>query len=512
MISRRKFLGAAGLAAAWPGAAWPQPNPKPKAKAKADKKADKKGKGDKPEGFLVNDVHAQLSSTLVFKIVESDSLDAVRGAFLLARREERTICIAGGRHAMGAQQFGADGVLIDTRKLNQVLDFDAERGTIEVEAGVQWPRLYEFLESGQRGRDKQWTFAQKPDGVDRTTIGGCLSANAHGRGLAMPPLVADIESFKLVDARGELRSCSREENADLFRLAIGGYGLFGFVYSVKLRLQPRRKLERVSELRAVDGLAGAFAERFSDGFLYGDLQLSTDDKSPDYLRQGVFTCYRGKPADTPMPTARQALDGKDRLDLMVLAHSNKAAGFKRYAEHYLANSGQLYWSDEQQMSPYTDNYHRELDRRLQAPKGTDVMTEICCEREGLERFMAEVRQYALREGVEIVQASVRVIEQDKESFLAWARRPYACVTFNVHLEHSTRGMIRAGDAFRRLIDIGLRYGGSYYPTYHKHALRRQVDACFPQLAEFLKLKLKYDPGEFFQSDWYRHYKNMFSIK
>jgi hypothetical protein len=162
------------------------------------------------------------------------------------------------------------------------------------------------------------------------------------------------------------------------------------------------------------------------------------------------------------------------------------------------------------MAPYVENYHRDLDRRLQAPKGSDMMAEICCERDALERVLGEVRQYALREGLAIIEAGVRVVEQDKESFLAWARKPYVCVAFNVHVEHSTRGMIRSGDAFRRLIDIGLRYGGSYYPTYHKHALRRQVDVCFPQMGEFLKLKLKYDPGELFQSDWYRHYKNMFS--
>ena len=71
-------------------------------------------------------------------------------------------------------------------------------------------------------------------------------------------------------------------------------------------------------------------------------------------------------------------------------------------------------------------------------------------------------------------------------------------------------MIRAGDQFRRLIDLGIKYGGSWYPTYHRHALRRQVDACYPQFADFLKLKRKYDPEELFQSDWYRHYKNMFN--
>jgi hypothetical protein len=70
-------------------------------------------------------------------------------------------------------------------------------------------------------------------------------------------------------------------------------------------------------------------------------------------------------------------------------------------------------------------------------------------------------------------------------------------------------MIRGQDALRRLIDIGLRHGGSYYPTYNRYALPRQVEACFPQMQDFLKLKLKYDPDELFQSDWYRHYKRMY---
>jgi hypothetical protein len=37
-----------------------------------------------------------------------------------------------------------------------------------------------------------------------------------------------------------------------------------------------------------------------------------------------------------------------------------------------------------------------------------------------------------------------------------------------------------------------------------------VLACYPQFAEFLKLKRKYDAGEIFQSDWYRHYRKMFA--
>jgi FAD/FMN-containing dehydrogenase len=495
MTSRRNFLGIAGLAAAWPEAALPQ------AKAKPPK--------PKPEGVLVNDIHSQLNTTRVFRVMEPESIDGVRSAFNLARKEEKPICIAGGRHAMGGQQFCTDGVLIDIRKLNKVLSFDTERGLIELESGVQWPRLYEYLVSEQAGRPKQWTFKQKPAGADRLTMGGCLSANIHGRGLTLPPFIGDIESFRLIDAKGDLHNCSRSENPELFRLAIGGYGLFGFIYSVTLRLAQRRKLERVVEVRELSGLAGAFADRITEGYLYGDFQYAIDGKSEDFLRRGVFSCYRPAPEDAPMPATRRDLSEADGVELLLLAHSDKNAAFRRYSSYYQATGGQIYWSDEQQMSIYPDNYHRDIDRRLQAPKGTEVITEIYCERDALERFMGEVRQYALKDPIEIIHGTVRLIEQDKESFLPWARKPYACVTFNVHVEHSTRGLIKAGDIFRRLIDLGLRAGGGWYPTYHKHALRRQVDFAYPQMAEFLKLKRKYDAAELFQSDWYRHYKNMF---
>ena len=110
----------------------------------------------------------------------------------------------------------------------------------------------------------------------------------------------------------------------------------------------------------------------------------------------------------------------------------------------------------------------------------------------------------------IVYGTVRLIEQDDESFLAWAKQPYACIIFNLHVVHTPEGMERAAQAFRDLIDMGLKRGGRYYLTYHRHARRDQVEACYPQLPEFLRLKRKYDPEERFQSEWYRHYKGMFA--
>jgi FAD/FMN-containing dehydrogenase len=489
MLNRREFLGIAGLTAAWPQVAAPAAQ----------------------SGVIVNDIHSQLSATRVHRIEEPETLDAVRNVLRSAQRENRAVCIAGGRHAMGAQAFATDGALIDIRKLNRMVAFDTERGLLEVESGMQWPQLFSELTAAQQGQARQWGFSQKQTGADRLTMGGCVSANVHGRGLTLPPFVGDVESFTLLDARGELVNCSRTDNPELFRLAIGGYGLFGFIYSITLRLVPRLKVQRVVEVRDADGISSAFAGRIRDGFLFGDFQYDIDNQSDGFLRRGVFSCYRPVADSTPMPESRKELADRDWTDLLYLAHVGKAEAFERYAAYYLSTDGQLYWSDEHQMSFYPDNYHRSIDRTTNPTQSsTEAITEIYCERESLDCFLADVREYVRRNNVEIIYGTIRLIEQDKESFLAWAKKPYACVIFNLHVVHTPDGLRHSADAFRRLIDIGIKHGGSYYPTYHKHATRKQVESCFPQFGEFLKLKRKYDPTELFQSDWYRHYRKVFT--
>jgi FAD/FMN-containing dehydrogenase len=91
-----------------------------------------------------------------------------------------------------------------------------------------------------------------------------------------------------------------------------------------------------------------------------------------------------------------------------------------------------------------------------------------------------------------------------------AKQPYACTIFNLHTVHSPEGLQRSADAFHRLIDMAVRRGGTYYPTYHRDATRKQVESCYPPFSEILQLKKKYDPEERFQSNWYRHYRTMFA--
>lgn len=462
-------------------------------------------------GVEVNDVHSQLNATRVARVERQASLSGLRDVIEAARRERSALCIAGGKHAMGGQQFASDAVLIDTVPMNRVLNFDRASGLIEVEAGIQWPALIDFLGANQTGESHPWGIRQKQTGGDRMTMGGALAANIHGRGLRMRPFVDDVESFTLVDAKGNAQICRRSQNSELFRLAAGGYGLFGPVYSLTLRLNRRQKLRRTVEVMRIDELMPKIEKRIADGYLFGDFQYSTDSESEDFLRRGVFSCYQPVNANAAVLEKQKELSDEDWLRLLYIAHANKSEAFRRYSEYYLSTTGQTYWSDTHQMSFYPDGYHRGLDAKLSAThKGTEMITEIYVPRPALVSFMHEVAQDFRKHRVDVIYGTVRFIERDGESFLAWAKNAYACIIFNLHVVHTPEGKEHSAAAFRRLIGMAIRRGGSYYLTYHRHATREQVQRCYPQFTQFLRLKKKYDPEERFQSDWYRHYRKMFA--
>ena len=480
-LNRREFLKLAGTAAALPASLLEA----------------------RDAGTLVNDIHAQLNPTRVRAVVRPRSRRELIEVIRRVRRSGGKLSICGGRHSMGGQQFGTDTTLVDLRSMNDVLHFDRQRGIVTVESGIEWPRLINYLVNNGR-----WAIAQKQTGADALTIGGALASNVHGRGLTMRPIIGDVESFTLIDAEGRAIHCNREENLDRFCLAIGGYGLFGVVSSVSLRLVPRRKVRRAVEVREIDGIIAAFDDRIRSGFLYGDFQFAIDPKSDDFLRRGVFSCYQPIDDSAAIPNGQKELSGEDWNKLLVLAHINKSEAFQRYAAYYLSTNGQVYWSDTQQLGYYVGGYHAALDRVLHEPESTEIITEVYVPRPQLAAFMRELADDFRRHDVNVIYGTVRLIEKDDESFLAWAKQSYACVVFNLHMVHSQEGTDKTADTLRRMIDYAAARDGSFYLTYHRFASARQLEACYPRFRSFLDLKRRYDPGEVFASDWYRHSKRI----
>ena len=461
--------------------------------------------------ITLNDIHSQLNATRVARVERPETLEGLQRAVTSVAEAADSLSVMGGCHSMGGQQFLSGGVALDTSGLDRIISLDSGAGLVSVEAGILWDSLVGGLREMQVNQKRRWSIVQKQTGADRLSIGGALAANGHGRGLSYAPIVQDVESLELVDAQGNFVHCSRTENQELFSLAIGGYGLFGVIYSATLRLMPAHHLRRTVEVTDIDLLPDLFANRIADGFTYGDFQYVTDESSAHFLRRGVLSCYRPVPTEETalVEPPRLLLTREDWLRLLRLSHTDKGRAFEEYAGFYRRTDGQTYDSDVFQLSMYIDGYHHELDRLLyRGAKCSETITEVYVPLGRLPDFMQSAADELVRRKANVIYGTVRLIEQDDETFLNWAKQSYACIVFNLHFEHSGRGIAKVADDLRCLIDLATEMGGSYFLTYNRFATREQLAHCYPQFGRFLDLKSKYDPDGVFSSDWHRAYRDV----
>jgi FAD/FMN-containing dehydrogenase len=186
-----------------------------------------------------------------------------------------------------------------------------------------------------------------------------------------------------------------------------------------------------------------------------------------------------------------------------LAHTDKRAAFQKFTEFYLSTHGQLYWSDTHQLNLYLEEYHGALDHRLGAAvRGSEMITELFVPRHRLVAFMNDVRRDFRMHAVDFIYGTIRLIAAEQDTALPWARQDWACVVFNLHIDHRAGDMARAAGHFRRLIDHALRHDGSFFLTYHRFASAAQLLAAHPGILDFLAAKRAMDPAGVFQSDWY----------
>ncbi|MEO0964428.1 MAG: FAD-binding oxidoreductase [Planctomycetota bacterium] len=454
-------------------------------------------------------MHSRLNATRVAEVLCPASVDELIDRVRAFHLAGRSVCVSGGRHAMGGQQFAAGEVLVDVRGLDRLVAFDAEVGHATFEAGAQWPGVIRQLHDAQ-GSGIRWGIRQKQTGADDLTLAGAVSANVHGRGLMMGPIVDDIEALEVLDVDGEVMRCSRDENAERFALVIGGYGLFGVILTVTLRLGPRRALRRRVDVLDIDEAIPAVRRRAADGCVYGDFQYAIAPDDADFLRRGVCACYAPSDTAPPEDDPSRKLTREDWARLMSLAARDKRAAFDAYAMHYLSTHGRCYWSDEMQLSAYLPSY----DAFLQGATGgvtdeTLMIGEQYVPPDDLLDFLEEARGVLRRTGVADFYGTIRTILPDTISFLPWAKSHYACVIFNLQTRHDAAGVARSSDAFRGLNDAALRRGGSFFLTYHRWSTREQIELAYPRFEAFLERKSAIDPDARLTSDWYRHHLALF---
>src|SRR5690349_11562276 len=149
--------------------------------------------GTAGDGVELNDIHSQMNATRHRAVITPTTIAEIQTAIRDARSRGQFISISGGKHSMGGQQFGNGTINLSMSAFHQVIGLDSGQGIVEVQSGIQWPELVDWLSTHQRGSVTQWGIRQKQTGADRLSIGGALSSNIHGRGLTMRPMIDDVE-------------------------------------------------------------------------------------------------------------------------------------------------------------------------------------------------------------------------------------------------------------------------------------------------------------------------------
>ncbi|MBM3990792.1 MAG: FAD-binding oxidoreductase [Planctomycetes bacterium] len=155
------------------------------------------------------------------RVLRPRSVEEIVQCFALARAAGSTLTLRGGGNSYGDASCPAQDLVLDVTRMDRVLGFDARTGIATLEPGVTIEKLWKtILPLG--------FWPRVVSGTMFPTLAGALAANIHGKNNFAVGTIGDAcLEFDLVLPSGEVRTCNRERNADLFHAAIGGFGMLG---------------------------------------------------------------------------------------------------------------------------------------------------------------------------------------------------------------------------------------------------------------------------------------------
>jgi len=419
-----------------------------------------------------------------------------------ARSRGLKVSIAGSRHSQGGHTYSAGGLRLDMRGFNRILAIDTIARTITVQSGATWDEV-------QRALAPHRLAVKVMQSSNIFTVGGTLSANAHGRDLDVTQVVEVVERFGLLLADGRVVEVSRRENPELFGLVIGGYGLYGIILDVTLRVAPDELYEQQATLLDYKDFPAYFAERIQTdtGVVLLLARPSIDPDSASFLREMAVVTWRHAPPGTTGSFAltEEAHVLRDRFFLGLSRRFDwaKTLRWRLQKKIELGAGERRVMSRNNAMRPPLAplellSYH--------SRRNTDIIQEYYVPVEHFVPFMDRFRAI-LREGrMNVLSSTVRYVTPNATPQLAYAptRPAFAIIQMsNVGLDSASQRHAR--DVTRRLVDAALEFGGTYYLTYQLYPTAEQLQRAYPNARRAFERKRFYDPDELFTSEFYKTY-------
>ncbi|GLT89273.1 hypothetical protein SLE2022_072620 [Rubroshorea leprosula] len=157
----------------------------------------------------------------------------VKHIWQMGPRSELTVAARGHGHSLQGQAQAQQGVVINMESL-QGPKMQVHTGNfpyVDVSGGELWINiLHESLKYGLA--PKSWTDYL------HLTVGGTLSnAGISGQAFRHGPQISNVYQLEVVTGKGEVVTCSENQNSDLFYSVLGGLGQFGIITRVRISLE-----------------------------------------------------------------------------------------------------------------------------------------------------------------------------------------------------------------------------------------------------------------------------------
>ena len=419
-------------------------------------------------------------------------IEALRRELARAEKSGRALVVGAARHSMGGQALPAQGAAITFD--NGTVRPDPASRIYLAHAGARWHQVIRALDP------IGFSPAVMQSNAD-FGVAGTLSVNAHGWPAPFGPFGETVNSLRLMLADGSIVRCSRDENAELFSLVIGGYGLVGIVLDAEVQMVQNHLLEPLPELLPAAQFGTRMAQQLeSDGqvkMAYGRLSLAREH----FFEESLLVTYRPVvPENGKLPAAGRGGGLSGAVSREIFRAQIGSEGMKKTR-----------WVLERKHRPGRATRNTLMNEPVSNLAGrdrnrTDILHEYFVPPERFADFVAACRDVIPASGQDLLNVTLRWLAPDATSVLAYApqRRIAAVMLFSQKTDRTADGsMQRMTEA---LVDRVLAIGGSFYLPYRLHARRDQVERAYSQLARFIERKQHYDPrGVFRNPMWARYF-------
>ncbi len=409
-----------------------------------------------------------------------------------AKADGKKISIAGAQHSMGGHTIYADGIVLDMKGFHY-MQFDSVHNILSVGAGALWSEIIPYLDS--KGRSIGVMQSN-----NSFSVGGSISVNCHGWQPNSPPIASTVESLRLINAEGQILTCSRNENAELFSLVLGGYGLFGVIVDVKLKVVTNHVYKVKQYVIQSDEYIQQF-DKFvvgnaHTGMAYGRININPGN----FMEEAILSTYiidtsAAKPLQkTSFATLRRTVfrssvnsDYGKNLRWKTEKLATSLLNGKHFSRNQLLNEGVDVFQN-------TDTGY------------TDILHEYFIPRDSVLQFIHALKKIIPAYQVDLLNITIRNVKKDDDTFLRYANEEVFgfVMLFNQSKEINAENEMRA--LTQKLIDAATSLKGTYYLPYRLHASKAQMYKAYPRATDFFLLKKKYDPNEIFRNRFYDTYK------